>query len=73
MVTTILKSKQQYQVKMKINLPYSLVILLLDTLEKFSNAYSEACLGMFLVLLFTKTATANNGKHSNVPQEEEKF
>lgn len=57
---------------MKIHIPYSLVIPLLDTLEKFSNVYNEAFIGMFPALLFTKTAIANKGKHSNI-QGEEKF
>lgn len=57
---------------MKIHISYSLVIPLLDTLEKFSNVYNEAFLGMFPALLFTTTAIANKGKHSNI-QGEEKF
>lgn len=51
---------------MKINFFYSLVILFFDILEKFLNAYSEVCLGMFLVLLFIKIVIVNNGKYLNV-------
>lgn len=49
--------------KMKINIPHKLVILLLNILEKFSNEYKKAFVGLFLVPLFTKTTRANNGEH----------